>query len=76
VEWQLRRFAAAFYVRPRFAMWVRSRARELRASGARYRIVLVWGRRRFHVGNVPDGDPYFAVELADGTVERSPWCDD
>jgi hypothetical protein len=76
VEWQLRRFGAAFHVRPGFGMWVRTRGHELKRAGAPFRLVLVWDRRVFHAGNVPHGDPYFAIELADGTIERSPWCDD
>jgi hypothetical protein len=76
VEKQLRRFGAAFYVQPGFANWVRTRSRELEREGHTFNVVLIWGRRRFHVGNVPHGDPYFAIERADGTIERSPWASD
>ena len=76
VEWKLRRFGAAFFIRLGFANWARTRGRELERAGVRFRVVLVWGRRRFHTGNVPNGDPYFALELEDGTLERSPWVED
>lgn len=76
VEWRIREFRAAFQVQPGFANWLRTRARELERDGEPYEIILVWGRRRFHIGEVPNGDPYFAVERADGTLERSPWAID
>jgi len=76
VEWTLRAFRAAFYIRPGFSNWVRTRARELAREGSPYEIVLVWGGRRFRVGNVPHGDPYFAIQRDDGTLERSPWASD
>jgi len=75
VERELRRFRAAFFVTPGFANWVRTKAHELIRSRSSFRIVLVWGRRRFHVGNVPEDEPYFAIELADGSLERSPWVE-
>jgi hypothetical protein len=74
IEWKLRRFGAAFFITPQFRNWVRTRARELERAGQPFEIVLVWGRRRFHVGNLPHGDPYFAIERADGQVERSRWA--
>jgi hypothetical protein len=74
VEMQIRRFRAAFWFEPQFANWVRTRSYELARAGAAFDIVLVWGRRRFRVGSVPHGDPYFAIERADGTLERSPWA--
>jgi len=64
VERELRRFRAAFFVTPGFANWVRTKAHELIRSRSSFRIVLVWGRRRFHVGNVPEDEPYFALERA------------
>lgn len=73
IEGQLRRFRAAFWVTLRFANWVRTRGRELERQGKRFEIVLCWGRRRFRVGHLPEDEPYFAIELDDGTVERSPW---
>lgn len=75
VERKLRRFRAAFWLTPEFANWVRTRAYELQRTGAAFDVVLVWGRRRFRVGNVPEGQPYFAIELRDGTLERSPWAE-
>jgi hypothetical protein len=75
VEKSIRRFRAAFWLEPLAANWVRTRARELASRGAAYRIVLVWGERRFHVGNVPREQPYFALELTDGTLERAPWAE-
>jgi hypothetical protein len=74
IEWKLRRFGAAFYITLGFRNWVRTRARELERAGEPFEIVLVWGRRRFHVGALPHGDPYFAIERADGTLERSRWA--
>jgi hypothetical protein len=71
VEWKLRDFTAAFLVSLGFRNWVRSRARELQRAGEPFDIILVWGRRRFRVGHLPDGDPYFAIERADGSLERS-----
>ena len=76
VEWKLRRFVAAFYAQLEFSNWVRTRARELQKQGQKFEVVLIWGRRRFHVGRVPHGNPYFAIERTDGTVERSPWVED
>jgi hypothetical protein len=76
VEWKLRRFRAAFYVTPGFQNWVRTRAYELEREGRKFEIILVWGRRRFRVGKLPHGNPYFAIELDDGTIERSPWVED
>jgi len=73
IEWKLRRFGAAFYITLAFRNWVRTRARELEREGETFEIVLVWGRRRFHVDALPHGDPYFAIERADGTLERSRW---
>jgi hypothetical protein len=75
VEWKLRAFRAAFQVTPTFSNWVRTRARELEREGRTFEVVLIWGRRRFHIGNVPDGEPYFALELRDGSIERSPWVE-
>jgi hypothetical protein len=75
IEWKLRCFGAAFYIRPQFRNWVRTRARELERAGERFEIILVWGRRRFRVGALPHGDPYFAIERVDGTVERSRWAE-
>ena len=72
VESKIRRFCAAFFVVPQFRNWVRMRARELRKEGEEFEIVLVWGRRRFHVGRIPEGDPYFAIERRDGSIEASP----
>jgi hypothetical protein len=76
VEWTLRAFRAAFYITPGFANWVRTRARELSREGRAFEIILVWGGRRFRVGNVPHGDPYFAIQREDGTLERSPYASD
>lgn len=76
IEAKVRRFITAFFIFPEFSNWVRTRARELRRQGRESEIVLVWGRRRFRVGNVPHGKPYFAIEHTDGTIERSPWVDD
>lgn len=73
VERKIRAFVAAFFVFPEFRGWVRTRAAELRKEGEQFEIVLVWGRRRFHVGSLPHGNPYFAIERSDGTLERSPW---
>lgn len=75
VERKLRELRAAFHVTPTFSNWVRTRARELEREGRSYDVVLVWGRRRFHIGRVPRGDPYFAIELSDGSLERSPWAE-
>jgi hypothetical protein len=75
VESKIRRFAAAFSVIPEFRNWVRTRARELNKQGEEYEIVLVWGRRCFHVGRVPEGNPYFAIRRRDGTIESSPYRD-
>lgn len=72
VERQIRRIRAALWLEPEFANWVRTRSYELARTGRAFEVVLVWGRRRFRVGNVPDGRPYFAIELTDGTLERSP----
>lgn len=76
VEVQLRRFGAALYVTPGFSNWVRQRARELARDGQTFEVVLVWGRRKFRVGNVPHGNAYFAIQRDDGTIERSPWASD
>jgi hypothetical protein len=76
VEWRIRALRAAFYITPGFANWVRTRARELGREGRPFEIILVWGGRRFRVGNVPHGDPYFAIVREDGTLERSPWASD
>lgn len=73
-DWKLRLFRSAFTVTPNFVNWARTRALELR--GEPYELVIVWGRRRFRVGNIPHGEPYFAIVRADGTLERSPWCSD
>lgn len=75
IEKLLRDFGAAFAVVPGFRNWVRCRARELQKAGEAFQIVMVWGKRRFRVGRLPGADPYFAIERADGTLERSPWCD-
>ena len=75
VERAIRRFNATFCVHVGFCNWARTRANELARQGQPFEIVLVWGRRRFRVGNVPDGDPFLAVERADGTLERSPWAE-
>jgi hypothetical protein len=75
VERELRRFRAAFYITPHFANWVRTRAAELGRAGASFQIVMVWGRRRFRIGSVPQGDPYFAIEREDGSIEHSPHVD-
>jgi hypothetical protein len=75
VERKLRDLRAAFHVTPGFANWVRTRSRELEKQGRPYEIILVWGRRRFHIGSLPEGDPYFAIELSDGSLERSPWVE-
>lgn len=72
VESKIRRFAAAFYVFPQFRNWVRMRARELKKQDEEFEIVLVWGRRRFHVGRLPEGNPHFAIQRSDGTIEQSP----
>lgn len=74
VEQKLRRFRAAFYITPLFANWVRARAHELAAEGRAFEIVMCWGGMRFRVGELPAEDPYFAIEHADGSVERSRWC--
>jgi len=71
-ERKLRAFGAAFFVSLGFKNWVRTRAREKQLQGVDFEIVLVWGRRRFRVGNLPTEEPYFALELADGTLEKSP----
>lgn len=76
VERKLRRFRAAFWLTPQAANWVRTRASELQRQGRTFEIVLVWGRRKFRVGEMPEGDPYFAVELTDGTLERASWVAD
>jgi hypothetical protein len=73
IEWELRAFRAAFWISPGFANWVRTRGRELRKSGEDFEIILCWGRFRFRLANAPDGEPYFAIRRADGTLERSPW---
>jgi hypothetical protein len=73
IEKVLRDFAAAFAVTLEFRNWARSRAREKLLRGERFEVILVWGRRRFHVGQLPEDDPFFAIECADGTIERSPW---
>ena len=75
IEKVLRDFAAAFSVVPGFKLWARVRANELRKRGEEFEIIMVWGRRRFRVGRLPGAEPYFAIERADGTVERSPWCE-
>lgn len=75
VERKLRDLRAAFHVTPTFANWVRTRSRELEREGRAHDVVLVWGRRRFHIGKLPEGDPYFAIELSDGSLERSPWVE-
>jgi hypothetical protein len=75
VERQIRRIRAALWLEPEFANWVRTRSYELTRKGRAFDVVLVWGRRRFRIGNVPDGKPYFAIELADGTLERSPYAE-
>lgn len=75
IEKVIRDFAAAFAVVPGFKNWVRVRAAELRKSGEAFQIVMVWGKRRFRVGRLPGAEPYFAIERADGTLERSPWCE-
>lgn len=75
VEWTLRAFRAAFYITPGFANWARTRARELTRDGQSYELVLIWGRREFRIGNVPHGDPYFAIRRgSDGVLERSPYA--
>jgi hypothetical protein len=74
IERQLRRFRAAFYITPQFSNWVRSRGYELQRTGEPFEIILLWGRRRFHVGSLPHDDPHFAIERADGSVERSIWA--
>jgi len=75
-ERKLRAFLATFYIFPEFSNWVRTRARELRRQSQGFEIVLVWGRRIFHAGNVPHGTPYFAIKREDGSVECSPWVND
>jgi hypothetical protein len=73
VESKLRAFAAALFVNPGFRNWVRVRAHELRKQGFDdFEIVLVWGRRTFRIGGIPEGQPYFAIRRRDGTVEQSP----
>lgn len=72
IEAKIRQFAAAFFVFPEFRNWVRMRARELQKQGETFDIVLVWGRRRFKVGRLPEGNPYFAIERRDGSIESSP----
>lgn len=72
IEKKLRDFGAAFYVSLGFRNWVRTRAREKQLQGVDFEIVLIWGRRRFHVGRLPRSDPYFAIENPDGTLEKSP----
>lgn len=74
VETKIRQFRAAFWLEPGFANWTRTRARELARKGQSFEIVLVWGRRRLRVGQLPEEQPFFALELADGTLERSPWA--
>jgi hypothetical protein len=74
VESKIRAFAAALFVSPGFRNWVRVRAHELRKQGRDdFEIVLVWGRRTFRVGNIPDEQPYFAIRRPDGTLEQSPY---
>jgi len=75
VEQKLRRFRAAFFVSVGFANWVRTRALELEREGQPFEIVLCWGARVFRVDALPEDDPFFAIERADGTLERSPWVD-
>ena len=75
IEKVLRDFGAAFAIVPGFRNWVRMRARELGKAGEAFEIVMVWGKRRFRLGRLPDADPYFAIERADGTLERSPHCE-
>lgn len=73
IESKIRAFSAALYVFPGFRNWVRTRARELFKQGEQFEIILVWGRRRFHIGSIPQGDPYFAIERRDGSIEQSPY---
>jgi len=73
IEREIRRFRAAFYVTLQFVNWVRTRGRELRGEGQRFELVLVWGTRRLRIGRLPSSDPYFALELPDGRLERSPY---
>ena len=73
VESKIRRFAAAFFIIPQFRNWVRMRAHELKKQGEEFEIVLVWGRRRFYVGRLPEGNPHFAIQRRDGTIEQSPF---
>jgi hypothetical protein len=72
IEWELRRFRAAFYITPGFANWVRTRARELQKAGEDFELVVCWGPLRFRVRTVPGEDPYFAIRRKDGTLERPP----
>lgn len=73
-EWKIRRFGAAFHVTPQFRNWVRTRGRELERAGEPFEIIMCWGRRRFHVDALPEDEPYFAIQRADGSVERSRWA--
>lgn len=73
IESAIRRFCAAFARFPQFANWLRARARELQKQGEEFEIIMVWGRRRYRVGQLPQGDPYFAIERRDGSIERSPF---
>jgi hypothetical protein len=76
VERAIRGFNAVFCVRVGFCNWVRTRGRQLERAGESFTIVLVWGRRRFRLETAPNGDPYLALERADGTLERSPYADE
>jgi hypothetical protein len=74
IEKLLRDFAVAFHIFPGFRNWVRTRAHELRKEGKPFEIVLIWGKRRFRVGKLPHGNPHFAIEHRDGTIEQSPYA--
>lgn len=72
IEWELRRFRAAFYITPAFGNWVRTRARELAKMGEEFELVVCWGKFRFRVRTVPGAEPYFAIRRKDGTLELPP----
>ena len=76
VERILRSLFAAFGSTPGFSQWARARAMQLLREGQRFELVVVWGGQRFRVDELPETEPYFAVELADGTLERSPHVND
>ena len=76
-ERALRGLCAALlaFTAPPFRQWARGRARELERAGELGRIVVWFGRRGWTADELEAaGEPEFAVQRADGSIERSPYA--